>query len=300
MTLLIKKEEKLMKTKKVVVGAVAAAMLSLAVCPVAPAAAGETVQISVGNEEVKAGEKFSVNVSLNDISAPGIQATDFAVSYDSSLITIDSVDAGALANTGAADADGSSSSVPVFEASINSEGYVNLVWSTGLDDSSYWLNGSGVFCTINGTVSASAKEGTEIPLKVTAIDRTVNPGSSDKAAIFAGYVKDDAAVEFAVETVDGSIKVASGSSTTVGDKLRGDANCDDKVDLSDAVLILQSIANADKYGENGTDESHITSQGVINADVAGGTNDMGGDGVTPSDALKIQKYVAMLITEAEL
>lgn len=289
-----------MKTKKVVVGAVVAAMLSLAVCPVAPAAAGETVQISVGNEEVKAGEKFSVNVSLNDISAPGIQATDFAVSYDSSLITIDSVDAGALANTGAADADGSSSSVPVFEASINSEGYVNLVWSTGLDDSSYWLNGSGVFCTINGTVSSSAKEGTEIPLKVTAIDRTVNPGSSDKAAIFAGYVKDDAAVEFAVETVDGSIKVASGSSTTVGDKLRGDANCDDKVDLSDAVLILQSIANADKYGENGTDESHITSQGVINADVAGGTNDMGGDGVTPSDALKIQKYVAMLITEAEL
>ena len=289
-----------MKTKKVVVGAVAAAMLSLAVCPVAPAAAGETVQISVGNEEVKTGEKFSVNVSLNDISAPGIQATDFAVSYDSSLITIDSVDAGALANTGAADADGSSSSVPVFEASINSEGYVNLVWSTGLDDSSYWLNGSGVFCTIHGTVSASAKEGTEIPLKVTAIDRTVNPGSSDKAAIFAGYVKDDAAVEFAVETVDGSIKVASGSSTTVGDKLRGDANCDDKVDLSDAVLILQSIANADKYGENGTDESHITSQGVINADVAGGTNDMGGDGVTPSDALKIQKYVAMLITEAEL
>ena len=249
-----------MKTKKVVVGAVAAAMLSLAVCPVVPAAAGETVQISVGNEEVKAGEKFSVNVSLNDISAPGIQATDFAVSYDSSLITIDSVDAGALANTGAADADGSSSSVPVFEASINSEGYVNLVWSTGLDDSSYWLNGSGVFCTINGTVSASAKEGTEIPLKVTAIDRTVNPGSSDKAAIFAGYVKDDAAVEFAVETVDGSIKVASGSSTTVGDKLRGDANCDDKVDLSDAVLILQSIANADKYGENGTDESHITSR----------------------------------------
>ena len=289
-----------MKTKKVVFGAVAAAMLSLAVCPVAPAAAGETVQISVGKEEVKAGEKFSVNVSLNDISAPGIQATDFAVSYDSSLITIDSVDAGALANTGAADADGSSSSVPVFEASINSEGYVNLVWSTGLDDSSYWLNGSGVFCTINGTVSSSAKEGTEIPLKVTAIDRTVNPGSSDKAAIFAGYVKDDAAVEFAVETVDGSIKVASGSSTTVGDKLRGDANCDDKVDLSDAVLILQSIANADKYGENGTDESHITSQGVINADVAGGTNDMGGDGVTPSDALKIQKYVAMLITEAEL
>ena len=36
------------------------------------------------------------------------------------------------------------------------------------------------------------------------------------------------------------------------------------------------------------------------SEFSGGTNDMGGDGVTPSDALKIQKYVAMLITEAEL
>lgn len=41
-----------MKTKKVVVGAVASAMLSLSVCSIAPAvAAGETVQISVGTAD---------------------------------------------------------------------------------------------------------------------------------------------------------------------------------------------------------------------------------------------------------
>ena len=47
----------------------------------------------------------------------------------------------------------------------------------------------------------------------------------------------------------------------------GDANCDGKVDVSDAVMILQSISNPDKYGVDGTSEDHITSQGVINGDV---------------------------------
>ena len=76
------------------------------------------------------------------------------------------------------------------------------------------------------------------------------------------------------------------------DILWGDANCDGKVDLSDAVMILQSISNPDKYGVNGSSESHITAQGVLNGDVyANGT------GLTPQDALSIQKYVAELITE---
>ena len=76
------------------------------------------------------------------------------------------------------------------------------------------------------------------------------------------------------------------------DILWGDANCDGKVDLSDAVMILQSISNPDKYGVNGSSESHITAQGVLNGDVyANGT------GLTPQDALSIQKYVAELITK---
>ena len=79
---------------------------------------------------------------------------------------------------------------------------------------------------------------------------------------------------------------------STGDILWGDANCDGKVDLSDAVMILQSISNPDKYGVNGSSDSHITAQGVLNGDVyANGT------GLTPQDALSIQKYVAELITE---
>lgn len=286
-----------MKTKKVIVGAVAAAMLSLAVCPIAPAAAGEKVQISVSKAEVKAGEQFSVNVSMNDISAPGIQNADFAVKFDSSLITITSVDAGALTKTGADSKDSTGAGAPIFDANIDSEGYVTLVWSTGLDDSSYWLNGSGVFCTINGTVSSSAKDGTVIPLTVTAVDRETRPGSGAKADIYAGYLKDNASVEFAVSTSDGSVTVGS---TQTGATLRGDANCDNVVSLADSVLILQSIASPDQYDIDGSNSGHITKQGKINADVEGGTDGMGGDGVTSMDALKIQKYAVKLITKAEL
>ena len=64
--------------------------------------------------------------------------------------------------------------------------------------------------------------------------------------------------------------------------LKGDANCDGTVDMADIVLIMQALANPNKYGENGTDEYHLTPQGKANAD-------MDGDGLTVGDAQAIQK-----------
>ena len=71
----------------------------------------------------------------------------------------------------------------------------------------------------------------------------------------------------------------------------GDANCDGTVDLSDAVIIMQSISNPSKFGEKGTAKTHITTQGQINGDVSGNK-----DGLTNKDALAIQKYMLQLIT----
>ncbi len=71
----------------------------------------------------------------------------------------------------------------------------------------------------------------------------------------------------------------------------GDANCDDQVDMSDAVLIMQSNSNPDKYGINGFDPTHITKQGLLNADVY----EHGTSGVTNEDALMIQKYRLNLV-----
>ena len=70
----------------------------------------------------------------------------------------------------------------------------------------------------------------------------------------------------------------------------GDANNDTQVDMSDVVLIMQSLANPNKYGLNGSDKNHITKQGLDNADV-----NKTGDGVTNADALSIQQYLLGLI-----
>ena len=56
-------------------------------------------------------------------------------------------------------------------------------------------------------------------------------------------------------------------------KVRGDANCDGQMDMSDVVLIMQSLANPDKY--------QISERGKSNAD-------MDGNGITVGDAQAIQ------------
>lgn len=61
--------------------------------------------------------------------------------------------------------------------------------------------------------------------------------------------------------------------------LYGDVNNDNKVTISDAVLIMQSLTNADEY--------ELSDAGKINADVYNN-----GDGITNMDALTIQEVVA--------
>ena len=58
----------------------------------------------------------------------------------------------------------------------------------------------------------------------------------------------------------------------------GDANGDGQVDMADVVLIMQSLANPDKY--------QVAPENVALADVSGGRN-----GITTADALAIQRYL---------
>nr|AEV59453.1 scaffoldin C [Ruminococcus flavefaciens] len=288
-----------MKTKKVVVGALAA-MLSLSVCSLAPVvAAGETVQISVGKTNAEAGAEFSVDVSLADIPSSGIQALDFAVTYDSKVLTITSVEQGTLINKSAETADKSAALSPLFESSINSkEGFVSMIWSTSTDDASYWLKGDGVFCTIKGTVASGATSGAVADLKIVPIDRETYAGSgSPNGDIGCGYEKDGKPVKLATSVDNGSVTVGKVVTTTTTTKpaediVRGGANCDGTVDMGDAVLIMQSLANPNKYGLSGSDSKHITEQGKLNGDV-----DDEVKGLTSNDALKIQKYLLKSIKE---
>lgn len=272
-----------MKAKKIVIGALSAAMLSLSVCSIAPVfAAGETVQITVGKAEVKAGETFSVDVSLANVPASGIQCCDFAIKYDSSMIKIDSVEAGALANTPAMKDDPTASMLSIFDSSIsNDKGVTAIIWSTALDDTSYWLNGDGVFCTVKGTVSADAKG--DIPLEIIPSSRDTYTGSNvPNDVISIGYFQNKEVVRYGVKTNNGTVSVGTEGSSGKDDgkNLKGDANEDGTVDISDAVRIMQALVNADEYG--------LSTQGAINADV------INNDGVTGVDALEIQKHIAGL------
>ena len=80
-------------------------------------------------------------------------------------------------------------------------------------------------------------------------------------------------------TTTASTTKASGSTSTESGRLWGDANLDKKVSVADAVAIIQSIANKDKFA--------LDPEGAANADVFNS-----GDGVTANDALSIQKLDA--------
>ena len=99
-------------------------------------------------------------------------------------------------------------------------------------------------------------------------------------------------------TVKSSVTTTTTSITTTvavpADVKYGDANCDGGVDMSDVVLIMQSLANPNKYGLNGTDKTHITTKGQTNGDV-----DISVKGITSNDALRIQEFLLGKVTNLD-
>lgn len=75
--------------------------------------------------------------------------------------------------------------------------------------------------------------------------------------------------------------------TSGGKIIYGDANCDNKVSLADAILIMQVLSNPDQY--------KLTECGIINADVCNR-----GDGITPQDAVVIQEIDLQLLSIDDL
>lgn len=71
------------------------------------------------------------------------------------------------------------------------------------------------------------------------------------------------------------------------DFLPGDADCDSYVKMNDVVLIMQSISNPDRFAEDGTEPTRLSSKGKINANVF----ERDKSGITPQDALEIQKFL---------
>ena len=152
------------------------------------------------------------------------------------------------------------------------------------------------------TVKAEAKEGyrfdhwevTGATVSNTTSDEITVP-VSEGVTIKAVYAQGSAP---AVTTTKPAVTTTKATTTTTANPGNGntqatkygDVNCDGDIDLSDAVLIMQSLANPNKYGQNGSDSHHITAQGLANADCTGNK-----DGVTSNDAQAIQKYLLGII-----
>jgi mannan endo-1,4-beta-mannosidase len=138
------------------------------------------------------------------------------------------------------------------------------------DLKSYPINGGE---DVNVTVTTTTK-----PAETTTTSVTATSSASS-----ATTTTTTAKTAVTATTVTKPAETASGASENYK---KGDANCDGNVDMSDAVLIMQALANPDKYGVKGTDPLHMTVQGQSNGDV-----DTSSKGLTSNDALEIQKYL---------
>lgn len=157
-------------------------------------------------------------------------------------------------------------------------------YEKGWDASNYFSNKD----ILDGQTAVD-EDGKEIGIATPYIPTYIN------GKLYYGYEPDGTYADGGMTpTEEPTTTTTTTATTSASNILYGDANCDGKVDISDAVMILQAISNSDKYGVNGTDPTHITKQGEINGDCSSC-----GDGITARDALAVQKMVIGLITLPE-
>lgn len=265
-----------MKAKRTIACAAALAMLASSAVSFS-ASAANAVTLKVGEATAQASESFTLDVSVKDVPATKINVLDFALSYDSSALTIESVKLGPAGDT--ASGDSTASEAPILSSKITTNA-VNISWSTGLDSAS-WIAEEGVVFTITGTVNADAADG-KYPIQIQPIDRETYPGSGEKnSKVLVGYVYGTDSATYEVNAEDGFVEVTSkgettttttttvttdseqpGTSTTTTtsttakpgsdtnpDVLYGDVNVDGKVSLVDAVMLNKAVADVVILGD---------------------------------------------------
>lgn len=259
-----------MKKSKLISGIMA---LTMAVSGMSLSASAADVGVKVGSATKDPGETFRIDVDLSGVPSSGLNAVDFAISYDSSLIDITDVSAGSIIGTSAASAEGSDLGKTVFNWNkVN--GQVIIVYATGAE-SSNWIKSDGVFATITGKVASDAKQGSTADLKVTAVKRPDYPNGADNTAIIFSAAA-DSITDFTASASNGAIKIGEEVKT-----LMGDVDCSGDVKIADAIMLARYVAE---------DKVEITKQGKVNANCY----DDGTDKLTAEDTAALLKYLAGL------
>lgn len=266
-----------MKAKKILAGACASLMLAMTTAPVVGAA--DAVKVTVGNTTAKAGENFSVTIELADIPAAGINACDFGIKYDSSALTITGVTAGELAKD-----ETTLEGVSALETNIEA-GLVSIIYGLGTTEAANYMKNDGVFVTLEGKVSSTAKDG-KYDLTVVAVDRLADPsGSASNTDIIFGNLAADntTCTVYTPSITHGSVTVGTKVTTTTGGgtgtvtttttatpekpstpigtaSLVGDVDLNKAVESADLIVLSKYLVNSNTYP--------ITdSTAVANADV---------------------------------
>ncbi len=272
-----------MKVRKIVAGLAAVSML--AAFSTQAVFAAETVTFKAEDKTAQAGETFTMNVELSGVPAAGISVCEFAVTYDASLVTITGVEVGEIANTGV-DSVEQFEGVKAFESDFATAGVINVTYSTGMEDSAYWITEDGVFMTITGTVNADAAVGATTDFVLGAIQRdTTGDSGVANTEISVGNIGADYSVtKFTAATENGSLTVVDGGTVDPtapepGDILYGDADCNGKVEINDVIALSKSLMGG----------GALTTQGVVNADVDQSSQ------VNSTDALNIMKFLVKLV-----
>ncbi len=264
-----------MKRMKLISGIIAAAMAVTSMSAVTAFAAD--VAVKVGTDTKNPGEEFSVTVDLSGVPSSGLSTIDFAISYDASLIDITGVTLGSIGSTGAAAQEGSDLGDTVFNWYKN-DGEIEIVWATGLTDSSYWVSKDGTLATISGTVKSDAAKGSKADLKVKAVGREAYPGGSANADILFTAIGESSTTDYTAAPTNGYVQIGGG---TVNPTVTyGDVDCNGDVNVADAVLLARLEAE-DK-------EVTVTAQGKLNADCS---ND-GKGALTAEDLNALLSYLA--------
>lgn len=214
--------------------------------------------ISADSVSVTAGEKFEAGINLSNIPSDGISGIEFAVKYDPSLITVDSVSGGKII-------DDSSESQAVFGFSsvINTDAScVNIMWVTSTDS---YIKDDGVFAVISGTAAGGVSGTAE--LEIIPV-----PRGSGKNKIYASVGYDAELVTPSVKNGSVTVKASSSSSEppqtdapsdTLKPSMLGDANCDGRIDVLDATTIIQSILQLHEMSELEYLNSDVVADGII-------------------------------------
>lgn len=275
-----------MKVRKIVAGLAAVSML--AAFSAQAVVAADTVTIKGEKVNAEAGAEFTLDVELSGVPSAGISVCEFALTYDSSLVTVTGVTAGAVANTGVDNAE-KIEGTKAFEADYSTAGVINVTYTTGVDDKGYWITKDGVFLTVTGTVKSSAANGDVCDFKIGAINRETTEGSGEtNKEISVGYIGSDYSVTaYGTSLSNGSVTIGKETPTEKpsdpgdepGDVLYGDADCSGAVDILDVIVVNKNLLGA----------GSLSTQGKKNADV----NLDGKPGT--DDALAILKYVVKVI-----